>query len=156
MRPLILVALTLVLVAAGCYPKGIGPVGPEGDRLTWEEMTREQRMTHMNQVVLPRAAVIFRDWRPERYQEPNCSLCHGSGAASGNYKMPTDHLPRLSGEVLLGPEFEKHPDTTKLKLNRLVPRMADALGFKTFSIITRSGFGCYSCHLGPDGPMFGN
>jgi hypothetical protein len=70
--------------------------------------------------------------------------------------MPTSHLPRLSGDFLLGPEFQKHPETTRLKLNRLVPEMAEALGLKPFSIITRKGFGCYSCHLGPDGPLFGN
>ena len=70
--------------------------------------------------------------------------------------MPTAHLPRLSGDLLLGPEFRKHPETTRLKLNRLVPEIADALGLKTFSIVTRTGFGCYSCHLGPTGPMFGN
>ncbi|MEJ2589491.1 MAG: hypothetical protein P8165_18290, partial [Deltaproteobacteria bacterium] len=63
---------------------------------------------------------------------------------------------RLSGDLLLGPEFEKYPDTTRLKLNQLVPTMSQALGLKPFSLITRSGFGCYSCHLGPDGPMFGN
>jgi len=34
--------------------------------------------------------------------------------------------------------------------------MSTALGKKKFSLITRRGFGCYSCHLGPDGPMFGN
>lgn len=70
--------------------------------------------------------------------------------------MPTDHLPRLSGELLLGPEFDKHPDTTRLKLDRLVPTVAEALGLRVFSIITRTGFGCYSCHLGTDGPRFGN
>jgi hypothetical protein len=43
-----------------------------------------------------------------------------------------------------------------LKLDRLVPEMAGALGVKEFSLITRRGFGCYSCHLGPEGPMFGN
>ncbi len=42
------------------------------------------------------------------------------------------------------------------KLDRPVPEMAEALGLKTFSLVTRTGFGCYSCHLGPTGPMFGN
>jgi hypothetical protein len=32
--------------------------------------------------------------------------------------------------------------------------MGQALGLKTFNILTRRGFGCYSCHLGPGGPMF--
>lgn len=58
--------------------------------------------------------------------------------------------------MLLGPEFEKHPDTTRLKLDRLVPKMAAALGLKPFSLVTRRGFGCYSCHLGPEGSLFGN
>jgi len=58
--------------------------------------------------------------------------------------------------VLLGEEFRRYPDTTRLKLDRLVPVMSKALGLKSFSIITRTGFGCYSCHLGPRGPMFGH
>jgi hypothetical protein len=140
----------------GCYPKRVGPAGPGGKSLTWMEMTVVQRQTHMQQEVLPRAAAIFRSWRPDRYAEADCQLCHGLGAAIWNFSMPTDHLPRLSGHVLLGPEFEKYPDTTRLKLNQLVPEMSDALGLKSFSIITRKGFGCYSCHLGPKGAMFGN
>jgi hypothetical protein len=119
-------------------------------------MNLEQRQLHMRTEILPRAAAIFRTWRPERFAEIDCTLCHGQGVESGNFQMPTAHLPRLSGEALLGPEFKKHPDTTRLKLGRLVPEMADALGLKSFSIITRKGFGCYSCHLGPTGSMFGN
>lgn len=142
------------VIFLGCYPKRVGPQGPDGRQLTWAEMTRPQRQAHMTSEVLPRAAAVFRTWRPQRYVSVNCTLCHGQGALSGTFRMPTDHLPRLSGELLLGPEFEKQPKTTKLKLNRLVPEISAALGVKKFSIITRTGFGCYSCHLGPDGPVF--
>jgi len=152
----IALAAMIALLLPGCYPKRVGPAGPGGKALTWPEMNIEQRKAHMGSVVLPRAAAIFRDWRPDRFAEVNCTLCHGQGAKTGNFSMPTAHLPRLSGDVLLGPEFQKHPDTTRLKLDRLVPEIADALGLKSFSIITRKGFGCYSCHLGPSGPMFGN
>ena len=140
----------------GCYPKAIGPVGPDGKRLTWQAMDMDQRKAHMKREVLPIAADIFGSWRPERFGSVKCNLCHGNGAASGQFKMPTDHLPRLSGELFLGPELEAYPETTNLKLDQLVPRMAAALGKKSFNLITRRGFGCYSCHLGPDGPMFGN
>jgi hypothetical protein len=152
----IILVTQIALVFWGCYPKRVGPIAPDGKRLTWKEMSIEQRREHMRSVVLPRATAVFRAWRPDRFAQVDCTLCHGRGAEIGNFQMPTDHLPRLSGDALLGPEFEKHPDTTRLKLDRLVPEMSDALGLKSFSIITRTGFGCYSCHLGPTGPVFGN
>jgi hypothetical protein len=152
---IVIAGLTAFFVM-GCYPKAVGPLGPQGKPLTWAEMNREQRKHHMETEVLPRAAEIFGDWRPEKYAKVDCNLCHGEGATTENYDMPTDHLPRLSGKLLLGPEFKEHPDTTRLKLKRLVPEMSEALGLKTFSLVTRRGFGCYSCHLGPEGAMFGN
>ena len=152
----ILVTILAAMVLGGCYPKRVGPPGPDGKRLTWPEMTQPQRKIYMGSEILPRAAALFAEWRPERFARVDCTLCHGAGANRGHYGMPTDHLPRLSGELLLGPEFEKHPKTTQLKLKRLVPMMSETLGLKPFSLVTRSGFGCYSCHLGPSGPMFGN
>lgn len=158
MNAMALIVLTLLMTvgAAGCYPKRVGPVGYDGQRMTWAEMDKAERRVHMKDVVMPRAAAVFREWRSEKYGAVNCTLCHGEGVKADNFHMPTAHLPRLSGELLLGPEFAKYPDTTKLKLNRLVPEMADALGVKSFSVITRRGFGCYSCHLGTEGPRFGN
>jgi hypothetical protein len=147
----------LTILLAGCGPtRRIGPEGPQGRRLSWNEMSLDQRKAHMKTVVLPQAAELFGSWRPERFATVDCRLCHGENARAGRFQMPTAHLPRLSGELLLGPEFEKYPETTRLKLDRLVPMMRAALGKKKFNLITRRGFGCYSCHLGPSGPMFGN
>ena len=157
-KPILLIALVFFVVPVlwGCLARGIGAAGPDGQLLTWTEMNMELRKAHMRNVVLPRAGAVFRQWRPSHYVKIDCTLCHGDAGKTGNFHMPTDHLPRLSGELLLGPERAKHPETTKLKLNSLVPVMSDALGVKSFNIITRRGFGCYSCHLGPSGPMFGH
>jgi len=152
----IIAAGLFALVCWGCYPKAVGPIGPEGKQLTWAQMSLAQRKAHMREEILPRAAALFSAWRPERFAKVDCGLCHGLGPLTGNFKMPTADLPRLSGELLLGPEFAKFPATTRLKLDRLVPMMSTALGLKPFSIVTRTGFGCYSCHLGPTGAMFGN
>ena len=147
---------TAALICLGCYPKRIGPIGTDGKKLAWEEMNKTQRKAYMGKTILPRAAELFSSWRPERFSKVDCSLCHGPGFKTDDFKMPTAYLPRLSGDFLLRPEFEKHPDTTRLKLDRLVPMMSDALGLKSFSLVTRRGFGCYSCHMGPEGPMYGN
>lgn len=136
--------------------RAVGPVGPDGRQLTWSEMSFQQRRAHMKSAVIPAAAPIFRAWRPQRFATIGCALCHGDAERTGDFRMPTDHLPRLSGEVLLGHERANFPETTQLKLDRLVPAVAGALGMDGFNIITRRGFGCYSCHLGPRGPMFGH
>ncbi len=149
--------ITSALVAAcASYPKPVGPPGPDGGSLTWEQMDERQRKRHMEAAVVPVAADVFGKWRPEKYKEIECSLCHGPSVRDGDFTMPTEHLPRLSGDMNLGTERENHRETTKLKLDELVPKMADALGVKSFSVFSRTGFGCYSCHLGPDGAMFGN
>jgi hypothetical protein len=153
---IVIIMFTASLICWSCYPKRIGPIGPDGKKLVWGQMNRPQKKAHMKKTILPGAAELFTSWRPERFSQIDCSLCHGPSFRADDYSMPTAYLPRLSGDFLLGPEFEKHPETTRLKLDRLVPMMADALGLKSFSIVTRKGFGCYSCHLGPDGPMYGN
>lgn len=148
--------LILLVGIAGCS------AGPEkrflvdGQEMVWSEMNIEQRKHHMERVVVPIAASVFQSWRPGDYDEIGCTLCHGNGAVSDDFRMPTAHLPRLSGDLFLGSEFREYPETTGLKLDRLVPEVAAALGKREFSLITRRGFGCYSCHLGPDGPLFGN
>ena len=132
-----LIIVATIVLLWGCYPKRIGPVGPDGKKLAWKDMNTPQRKAHMKKAVLPDAAKLFSSWRPDRFAEVDCTLCHGPGAETDYFRMPTDYLPRLSGDLLLGSEFEKHPQTTRLKLDRLVPMMADALGLKSFSLIKR-------------------
>jgi len=149
----------VVMVSVGVAGCSAGPEKRfllDGEEVAWAEMDIAQRKRHMEQTVLPIAGSVFQSWRPGDYDEIGCTLCHGDAAVNNDFQMPTAHLPRLSGELLLGQEFRNHPETTGLKLDRLVPEMAAALGKSEFSLITRRGFGCYSCHFGPEGPMFGN
>jgi hypothetical protein len=150
------IPVVLLLVLGGCQGKPAKLTTTDGQHLAWEDMDISQRKRHMQQAVLPVAVSVFSSWRPERFASVDCTLCHGKGVREERFDMPTNHLPRLSGALFLGPEFSAHPETTRLKLNELVPRMADALGKKPFSLLTRRGFGCYSCHLGPNGAMYGN
>lgn len=153
---MLVISLALLVNVTGCNSRPGKRIAMDGAQLEWADMDIKQRKQHMEQVVLPIATSVFQSWRPDHYATIDCTLCHGQGVQNQNFHMPTNHLPRLSGSLFLGPEFSNHPDTTRLKLDRLVPEMAQALGKKPFSLITRRGFGCYSCHLGPNGPVFGN
>jgi hypothetical protein len=146
----------LVALFIGCQTGKANLSDPPESPLPWSLMAYDQRLVHMRNVVLPLAQEVFGAWRPEKHSRVNCSLCHGAGVETGNFSMPSTNLIRLSGKLLLGPELKDHGDTTRLKLDRLVPSMAQALNKSRFNILTRKGFGCYSCHLGPAGPMFGN
>lgn len=147
--------VAVMVVLPGCTWQAAESETP-ANRMAWDDMDFSARRAHMQTVVVPLASEIFRAWRPARFNDVDCSLCHGPEYMAEIFHMPTAHLPGLSGKLLLGPELQNHPDTTRLKLDRLVPQMAAALDKKPFSIITRRGFGCYSCHLGPSGPAFGN
>ena len=72
-----LVAVFVVATVWACYPKRVGPAGPDGERLAWTAMNKDQRKAHMRNVVLPRAADVFQAWRPERCVRVDCTLCHG-------------------------------------------------------------------------------
>ena len=84
----------MALLFPGCYPKRVGLADSDGKALIWPEMTTVQRKAHMQRVILPRAATIFRDWRPDRFAEVDCTLCHVQGVVEENFSMPTAHLPR--------------------------------------------------------------
>lgn len=71
-----ILSMIVLMLLSGCYPKRVGPAGPGGKALTWPEMTVVQRQTHMQRAVLPRAAAIFRSWRPDHYDDITCHLCH--------------------------------------------------------------------------------
>jgi hypothetical protein len=143
-------------VLFGCHTGQANSTHPPEYPLTWSRMDYGQRRAHMRNVVIPIAQEVFGAWRPEKHSRVDCSLCHGAGAETENFSMPSASLVRLSGKLLLGPELQKQGDTTRFKLDRLVPPMAQALGKRSFNILIRRGFGCYSCHLGPTGPEFGN
>jgi hypothetical protein len=159
LKRMILMMLSLAAIGAllfGCYTGQTNLSDSTESPSTWSLMKYDQRLAHMRNAVLPVAQEVFGAWRPEKHSRVDCSLCHGAGVDMGNFSMPSTDLIRLSGRLLLGPELKNHGDTTRLKLDRLVPPMAQALNKGRFNILTRKGFGCYSCHLGPAGPMFGN
>ena len=111
---------------------------------SFDDMTPPQKMKLMKEVVAPGMAKIFHELDAEEFKDFSCATCHGPGAKSGDFEMPSASLP------LNAHEMEKHPDVAKFMTERVVPAMAKMLGEEPYNPETNSGFGCYHCHTKTD------
>lgn len=135
-------ACLLLLVACGPHGKtGI----PEGQSKGWAEMDESERMEHMSTVVLPRMQAVFQGHDPERFSNFSCATCHGSGAANGDFAMPSESLPVLDASNFYKKHRQEHPDMVKLMWKEIEPAMGEALAL-TYGL-GGAEIECASCHV---------
>ncbi len=138
---------------AGTAPAGTGApaAGAEkpaaGDTVGWHTMSREQRMTHMKKVVMPKMSALFQSYSAEEFKDMNCGTCHGPGAKQGNFEMPTASLPKLNPADHFAKHQGKTAEMTKFMMEKVVPQMAAIQGEAPFDPATQKGFGCFECHM---------
>ena len=101
----------------------------------------------MKTTVMPKMGAAFHDFDAKKYAEPKCTLCHGSGAKDGNFKMPNPELPKLD----ITPDGfkalkEKKPEMVDFMIKKVEHDTARLLGEQPFDPKTKSGFGCLNCH----------
>lgn len=138
----ILPACLLLLVACGPHGKtGI----PEGQSKPWAQMDESERMQHMSTVVLPRMQAVFQAHDPERFADFSCATCHGSGAASGDFAMPSQLLPVLDASNFYKQHRKQHPDMVKLMWKEVEPAMGEVLSL-TYGL-GDAEISCKSCHV---------
>jgi hypothetical protein len=90
---------------------------------------------------------LFHDFDAKKYAEPRCTLCHGSSAKAGNFKMPNAELPKLE----MTPEGfktlkEKKPQMVEFMMKTVEVETAHLIGEEPFDPQTKKGFGCLNCH----------
>ena len=69
----------LALCLSACGPHGKTGI-PEGQTKVWAELTEDERMEHMADVVMPRMQAIFQGHDPKRFATFGCATCHGSSS----------------------------------------------------------------------------
>lgn len=100
----------------------------------------------MKNVVMPRMGELFRSANAQRYADMNCGTCHGSGARSGNFRMPSPDLPKLDPTDGFAAHQHEAPEVTRFMMEQVVPRMAELLGEAPYDPAKGAGFGCFDCH----------
>jgi hypothetical protein len=135
--------VTVALTSAACGPRGQTGI-PEGQAKPWAEMDDDERMQHMATVVVPRMQPVFQAHDPERFSDFGCATCHGSGAANGDFAMPSPSLPVLDASNFYKTHRKHQPEMVKLMWKEVEPAMGDALA-------VTHGFGgvidCGTCHV---------
>jgi len=159
MRNVKIVLACSILALAGCggssdgaeEASGGSTAGSEDEVPTadgWETMAHDEKLAWMQQEVLPRTEVLFVDYDADRYADFSCGTCHGEGASSGEFAMPSLSLPALpaTGTPEQRQMVRDYPEGTRFMFSRLLPQMQTLLGAPEFDEETGEGFSCFSCH----------
>jgi hypothetical protein len=134
-------------------PRDVGEPGPaERDPRAdpspppWPEMSYEERLSHMQRVVLPKMKALFRAHDSAAFATFNCASCHGADGKARRYAMPSEALPRLDPANGFAAHERTHPEMTAWMKSVVVPAMAEALEVAIYDPATHQGFGCFNCH----------
>jgi hypothetical protein len=150
--PLATTAPEAVPDAAAAAPVAAAPVdaGPPADaapaQKAWADLTKDERLTLMKTVVLPKMKTAFQGLDAKKFADFSCKTCHGEGAKLGKFDMPNPKLPKLDPKDSFKKDMDKHPDITKFMMQTVTPQMADLLNTPHYDPATHQGFGCFNCH----------
>ena len=110
----------------------------------WEDLTFAERLTFMEELVLPAMEEIFVDDNAANYPGINCETCHGSDASQVDYAMPNGLEPlNLDDFPLENSPDEEIAASAHFMDTEVKPVMAELLGQLPFP---EGDFGCLSCH----------
>lgn len=143
--PSSLLALCLA-IASGCggsqTAEPASPADAEGGgeatapSKAFDDMGPGEKLKYMKEVIQPQMAKTFQAYDGEHYGDFGCPTCHGPGAKDGDFRMPTESLPKLP-EDMTALSTEK-PEVMKFMAEKVKPEMGKLLG--------DSEFGCFDCH----------
>src|SRR5580698_9456048 len=64
------------------------PPAPAPVTVAFSAMTKDQKLTHMKTVILPRMGKLFQEYDAKRYAESGCATCHGRNKQDPHVVLP--------------------------------------------------------------------
>ena len=133
--------------AASSAPVAEAPPPSQPGPGDWDKWSHDQKLAWMKAGVMPKMGALFHDFDATKYAEPKCTLCHGSGAKDGSFKMPNPELPKLPATPAGFKKLQaKHAKIFAFMKDQVEPQMAGLLGEQPFDPKTHTGFTCMGCH----------
>lgn len=112
----------------------------------FDDMSREQKMALMKDVVLPKATALLQEHDKKKFAEVKCGTCHGPGVKDDKYDMPNAKLPKLDAADQFAKHKKKSEKMLAFMMEKFTPAVAEAIGEPMWSPETPAGFGCGKCH----------
>ena len=140
----------LAVIAVGCVQRAEPPkAAPGPPELAWKSMTREQRVTYMEKVVVPEMRPLFVAIDPNRFATFGCRTCHGPTLDDDTFDMPNPELlllPDTPEEMI--PIAREKGMWLEAMTKHIKPRMARLLGLQEYDPDhpQPDAFGCHGCH----------
>lgn len=120
------------------------PPPPELD--AFMKLSKEEKTKIMKTKVLPWAQKAFKAYNAKEFAKVTCKTCHGKGA-DGDYKMPSEELPKLDFEAMKAGKLSKEDMKMAEWMGKVVkPEVAKLIGVPEYSDSNPTGFGCLGCH----------